>query len=80
MKLTAVTNGTKGDDDMNIRYLKLLGLVIPFFFLLEGCSFYARLGAVKQSEQVNAAVNTEEEGEISRLENGQNPVVLTNHR
>jgi hypothetical protein len=51
---------SKGDDDMNIRYLKLVAAAIPLFLFLQGCSFYARLGAVKQSEQANIAVNTEE--------------------
>ncbi len=65
---------------MNIKYLKLLGLAIPFFLLLQGCSFYARLGAVKESEQANAAANTEERGDILGPENDQFQAVLTNSR
>ena len=78
MKLIAMKKDSKGDDDMNIRYLKSAAVVIPFFLLLQGCSFYARLGAVKQSEQANTAVNTEERGGMSGPDNGQVQVVLAN--
>ena len=77
MKLFISINDKKGDEHMNIRYLKVLGLVIPFFLLLQGCSFYARLGAVKQSEQTNATAHTEEKGNISTSENGQVQAAFT---
>jgi 3D (Asp-Asp-Asp) domain-containing protein len=50
---------------MNIRYLKLLAVMVPLFLLVQVCSFYARLGTVKQPEQANIAANTDERGNIS---------------
>ena len=60
-------NDAKGVKDMNIRYLKLLAPVIPFFLLFQGGLFYGNLGAAQQSGQIHAEVNRAEPSDSSVL-------------
>ncbi len=73
-------NDSKGDDDMNIRWLKSMTLAGALITLLSGCSFYARLGAVKKPDLTNAAANTENRASASAPQSGQDQLVFAHNR
>jgi hypothetical protein len=65
---------------MNIRPLKLTALAIVFLVLVQGCSFYARLGTSRQPDLTNVAADTEGGAGISAPHRSQDQMAFTNGR
>ncbi len=63
---------------MDTRSFRLMTLAIVFLALIQGCSFYARLGASRQSDLTNVAVNSEKGAGISAPQSDHDQVAFAN--